>query len=229
MTRSRSIDRALGGADRAAQRKREELERRARRDTQATVRTFIDLSSVDAGSARFRGRRAALWSSGGSGSSGCVRTATAPRASPAPADTGHLDLLIADGGSRRPQAARRRDRKPPAAPGRRRRGRAARRVAVRSASSRATSGGGFRASPRARSSTTAGARTSSTPARGRLDRRAYELCAAYELRSALRAGRVWVPGSRRHADPASLLLPDEQWQASRTEFARAVDQPLDGS
>jgi hypothetical protein len=27
-------------------------------------------------------------------------------------------------------------------------------------------------------------------ARGRLDRRAYELCAAYELRSALRAGRV---------------------------------------
>ena len=39
-------DRALGGADRAAQRKREELERRARRDTQATVRRFIDLSSV---------------------------------------------------------------------------------------------------------------------------------------------------------------------------------------
>ena len=39
-------DRALGGADRAAQRKREELERRARRDTQATIRRFIDLSSV---------------------------------------------------------------------------------------------------------------------------------------------------------------------------------------
>jgi hypothetical protein len=37
--------------------------------------------------------------------------------------------------------------------------------------------------------------------RGRLDRRAYELCAAYELRSALRSGRLWVPGSRRHADP----------------------------
>lgn len=39
-------DRALRGADRAAQRKREELERRSRRDTQATVRRFIDLSSV---------------------------------------------------------------------------------------------------------------------------------------------------------------------------------------
>ena len=39
-------DRALGGADRAAQRKREELERRGRRDTQTTVRRFIDLSQV---------------------------------------------------------------------------------------------------------------------------------------------------------------------------------------
>ena len=39
-------DRALGGADCAAHRKREELERRARRDTQAPVRRFIDLSSV---------------------------------------------------------------------------------------------------------------------------------------------------------------------------------------
>src|SRR3954471_394810 len=65
-------------------------------------------------------------------------------------------------------------------------------------------------------------------ARGRLDRRAYELCAAYELRAALRAGRVWVPGSRRHADPASLLLPDGDWEQVRSEFARAVEQPTDG-
>ncbi len=65
--------------------------------------------------------------------------------------------------------------------------------------------------------------------RGRFDRRAFELCAAYELRSALRAGRVWVPDSRRHADPSSLLLPDERWQQSRASFARAVDQPLDGA
>ena len=59
-------------------------------------------------------------------------------------------------------------------------------------------------------------------ARGRLDRRAYELCAAYELRSALRAGRVWVPGSHRHADPASYLLPAEQWQQTRAGFAQAL-------
>lgn len=51
---------------------------------------------------------------------------------------------------------------------------------------------------------------------------------AYELRTALRAGRVWVPGSRRHADPADLLLPDEQWEASRMSFTATVDQPLDG-
>lgn len=64
-------------------------------------------------------------------------------------------------------------------------------------------------------------------ARGRLDRLAYELCAAYELRSALRAGRIWVPGSRRHADPASYLLPDDRWRDLRAEFARTVEQPLD--
>src|SRR5204862_3979692 len=40
------FDRALGAADRAAQRKREEFERRGRRDTQATVRRLIDLSGV---------------------------------------------------------------------------------------------------------------------------------------------------------------------------------------
>jgi hypothetical protein len=39
-------DRTLGGADRAAQRKREELERRGRRDIQTTVRRFIDLPQV---------------------------------------------------------------------------------------------------------------------------------------------------------------------------------------
>ena len=65
--------------------------------------------------------------------------------------------------------------------------------------------------------------------RGRFDRRAYELCAAYELRSALRAGRVWVPGTRRHADPSSLLFPEEQWHESRASFANTVDQPLDGA
>ena len=38
-----------------------------------------------------------------------------------------------------------------------------------------------------------------------------------------------MPGSRRHADPSSLLLPDEQWQHARVEFARTVEQPVDGA
>ncbi len=94
-----------------------------------------------------------------------------------------------------------------------------------SADSRATSDDGCQGSPRARSSTRSGALRSSTPARGRLDRRAYELCAAYELRSALRSGRLWVPGSRRHADPSSLLLPDDRWRETRSEFAATVELP----
>lgn len=40
------FDRALGAADRAAQRKREEVERHGRREVQMTVRRFIDLSRV---------------------------------------------------------------------------------------------------------------------------------------------------------------------------------------
>ena len=38
-----------------------------------------------------------------------------------------------------------------------------------------------------------------------------------------------MPGSRRHTDPSSLLLPDEQWRKSRASFAQTVDQPLDGA
>jgi hypothetical protein len=49
------------------------------------------------------------------------------------------------------------------------------------------------------------------------------------LAERLRAGRVWVPGSRRHTDPASLLLPDENWQQVRTGFTETVERPTDGS
>jgi TnpA family transposase len=36
-------------------------------------------------------------------------------------------------------------------------------------------------------------------------------------------------GRRRHADPASLLLPDEQWQPARASFAVTAERPLDSS
>jgi hypothetical protein len=219
-------DRALGSADRAAQRKREELERRSRRDTQATVRTFIDLSSVileahDSGSdvlgmierrigiERLRADR--------DRAQGIAR----------PTETGHLDLLIADGGST--------GRKLLAAVSEslqlRRAGvdedelLAALRFIRQLTGDKRRWLPGF--SPGAFIDAHWRPHVVDT-ARARLDRRAYELCAAYELRTALRAGRVWVPGSRRHADPADLLLPDEQWEASRMSFSGTVDQPLDG-
>lgn len=62
--------------------------------------------------------------------------------------------------------------------------------------------------------------------RGRLDRRAYELAVAFEARSALRAGRLWVDGSRRHANPASYLLPEDRWQQIKPQFAQTIDRPL---
>ena len=220
-------DRALGGADRAAQRKREELERRARRDTQAAVRTFIDLSGVileahDGGGdvLRMIERRIGIerLRADRDRAQGIVR----------PTDTGHLDLLIADGGSGgRKLLAAVNDSLELRAAGRDEDGLlAALRLVRQLVGDRRRWLPGF--SPSAFIDKQWRPHVVDA-ARGRLDRRSYELCAAYELRAALRAGRVWVPGSRRHADPASLLLPDQQWQASQATFARAVERPLDGT
>jgi hypothetical protein len=220
-------DRALGAADRAAQRKREELERRGRRNIQTTVRRFIDLSSVvleahDSGTdvLRLVERRIGIerLREDLGRAQGIAR----------PQPTGHLDLLIADGGAT---------------------GRKLLASVIGSVKLRPTGVdedellGAVRlvrqlADDKRRwlpgFSPSAFIDNQWRPhlvdvGRGRLDRRAYELCAAYELRSALRAGRVWVPGSRRHADPSSLLLPDGDWQQIRTEFAQTVEQPTNGA
>ena len=91
-------DRALGAADRAAQRKREELERRGRRDIQATVSRFINLSTVvleahDSGAdvLRLIERRIGIerLREDLGRAHGIAR----------PQPTGHLDLVIADGGA----------------------------------------------------------------------------------------------------------------------------------
>lgn len=57
------FDRALGSAGRAAQRKRDELDRRGRRDTQTTVRRFIELSGavLEAHDAGCRRSRQSVW------------------------------------------------------------------------------------------------------------------------------------------------------------------------
>ncbi len=48
---------------------------------------------------------------------------------------------------------------------------------------------------------------------------------AFELRGALRAGRVWLDHSHRHTDPATHLHPDNRWHAPRGDFMQAVGQP----
>jgi len=48
-----------------------------------------------------------------------------------------------------------------------------------------------------------------------IDRRFYELCALSELKNALRAGDVWVPGSRQFKDFEEYLLPPARFAALR--------------
>ena len=221
------FDRALGAADRAAQRKREELERRGRRDIQTTVRRFIDLSQVvleahDSGAdvLRLIERRIGIerLRADLDRAHGVAR----------PQDAGHLDLLIADHGAAgrkllasvmsslelRPSGVDEDELL------------AALRLIRQLAGDQRRWLPGF--SPSAFINAAWRAHVVDG-AGGRLDRRAYELCAANELRSGLKAGRVWVPGSRRHADPTSLLLPETHWQQLRSSFARAVERPVDGS
>jgi len=65
-------------------------------------------------------------------------------------------------------------------------------------------------------------------ASGRIVRRYYEMCALWELRKALRAGNVWLDGSRRYADPSSYLIPARQWVALRSETCSMLRLSLDG-
>ncbi len=55
----------------------------------------------------------------------------------------------------------------------------------------------------------------------------WELCVLLGLRDGLRSGDVYVPGSRRYADPAAYLLTAEQWTPQRAEFCRLVGKPAD--
>lgn len=63
---------------------------------------------------------------------------------------------------------------------------------------------------------------------GSVKRRAYELCALSELRDNLRAGEIWLDGSRRYADLESYLIPREQWESERAVFCEMVNLPADG-
>jgi hypothetical protein len=64
---------------------------------------------------------------------------------------------------------------------------------------------------------------------GHIDRHYYELCTLWELRSALRAGNVWVPSSRRYANPETYLIPKASWPALRSDICQHLRAPENGT
>jgi TnpA family transposase len=61
---------------------------------------------------------------------------------------------------------------------------------------------------------------------GAIDRHHWELCLLSELRSALRAGEIWVQGSRRYTDPERFLISRSQWPAARPRIVRELELPV---
>ena len=53
----------------------------------------------------------------------------------------------------------------------------------------------------------------------------WELCVVLGLRDGLRSGDVFVPGSRRYADPATYLYTPQQWAPRRAGFCQLTDEP----
>jgi hypothetical protein len=63
---------------------------------------------------------------------------------------------------------------------------------------------------------------------GSISRRYYELCTLWHLRSALRAGNIWVDHSRRYANPDTYLIPHDEWPRWRPEVVRQTGTPSQG-
>jgi hypothetical protein len=63
---------------------------------------------------------------------------------------------------------------------------------------------------------------------GTISRRYDELCTLWHLRSALRAGNIWVAPSRRYANPETYLIPPAEWPRWRPEVIRQPGPPSDG-
>ncbi len=61
---------------------------------------------------------------------------------------------------------------------------------------------------------------------GGIDRHHWELCLLSELRGALRAGEIWVAGSRRYTDPERFLIPRSDWPVARPDVVRELELPL---
>jgi TnpA family transposase len=57
----------------------------------------------------------------------------------------------------------------------------------------------------------------------------WELCVTLCLRDGLRSGDVFVPGSRRYADPSTYLYTPRQWAPRQEEYCRLVGKPADAA
>jgi len=62
---------------------------------------------------------------------------------------------------------------------------------------------------------------------GTVNRRWYELCVMWELRGALRSGRIWVEHSVRYTHLDSYLIPEELWAGQQQVFFELVSIPAD--
>lgn len=57
----------------------------------------------------------------------------------------------------------------------------------------------------------------------------WELAVLIGLRDGLRCGDIYVPGSRRYADPGSFLLTGEAWAPAKLEFCHLVGKPAEAA
>lgn len=54
----------------------------------------------------------------------------------------------------------------------------------------------------------------------------WEIATLLGLRDGLRSGEIWIRGSRRYANPASYLIPPEDWSQQRTDVLERINKPV---
>ncbi len=64
---------------------------------------------------------------------------------------------------------------------------------------------------------------------GIVQRRAYELCLLSALRDRLRSGDIFLPVSRRYANPETYLIPKQQWPGLQAEVCQQLKLTPEGS
>ncbi|MCP2014015.1 TnpA family transposase [Deinococcus sp. HSC-46F16] len=62
---------------------------------------------------------------------------------------------------------------------------------------------------------------------GQVNRKYYEFCVMEELRLALRAGDVWVTGSRKYRDLEAYLLPVQDWQGRKATLGLLLPETFE--